>query len=146
MLGFKDGTNNLKAEDTEALDKNVWVAAGDGPDWLAGGTYLVTRRIRNRIEAWDRTTLLEQERVIGRQKGSGAPNGYDDEFAPMDFDIKDDKGTPLVDVDAHIRLVSPDHVGGVKMLRRGTQCRGAVSVARQHVGAPPGPPFHDINL
>jgi len=80
MLGFKDGTNNLKAEDTEALDKNVWVAAGDGPDWLAGGTYLVTRRIRNRIEAWDRTTLLEQERVIGRQKGSGAPNGYDDEF------------------------------------------------------------------
>ncbi len=55
MLGFKDGTNNLKAEDTEALDKNVWVAAGDGPDWLAGGTYLVTRRIRNRIEAWDRT-------------------------------------------------------------------------------------------
>ena len=105
MLGFKDGTNNLKAEDTEALDKNVWVAAGDGPDWLAGGTYLVTRRIRNRIEAWDRTTLLEQERVIGRQKGSGAPNGYDDEFAPLDFDIKDANGTPLVDVDAHVRLV-----------------------------------------
>ena len=47
---------------------------GDGPDWLTGGTYLVTRRIRMRIEAWDRTTLLEQERVIGRQKGSGAPN------------------------------------------------------------------------
>ena len=75
MLGFKDGTNNLKAEDTDALDKNVWVAKGDGPDWLTGGSYLVTRRIRNRIEAWDRTTLLEQERVIGRQKGSGAPNG-----------------------------------------------------------------------
>ena len=45
------------------------------PDWLTGGTYLVTRRIRMRIENWDRTTLLEQERVIGRQKGSGAPNG-----------------------------------------------------------------------
>ena len=50
-------------------------ADGDGPDWLTGGTYLVTRRIRMRIENWDRTTLLEQERVIGRQKGSGAPNG-----------------------------------------------------------------------
>jgi deferrochelatase/peroxidase EfeB len=119
MLGFKDGTNNVKAEDTEVLDKNVWVQKGDGPDWLAGGTYLVTRRIRNRIEAWDRTTLLEQERVIGRQKGSGAPNGYHDEFAPVDFDLKDAKGTPLVDVDAHIRLVAPEHVGGVKMLRRG---------------------------
>ncbi|OBF25947.1 peroxidase [Mycobacterium sp. ACS1612] len=119
MLGFKDGTNNIKAEDHDALDKNVWVAKGDGPDWLAGGTYLVTRRIRNRIEAWDRTTLKEQERVIGRQKGSGAPNGYTDEFAPVDFNIKDADGNPLVDVDAHIRLVSPDHLGGIKMLRRG---------------------------
>ena len=119
MLGFKDGTNNIKAEDSATLDKNVWVAKGDGPDWLAGGTYLVTRRIRNRIEAWDRTTLLEQERVIGRQKGSGAPNGYDDEFEPMDFGIKDAKGTPMVDVDAHVRLVSSDHLSGIKMLRRG---------------------------
>ncbi|MFG1930818.1 iron uptake transporter deferrochelatase/peroxidase subunit [Mycobacterium sp. NPDC048908] len=119
MLGFKDGTNNIKADDHDALDKNVWVATGDGPDWLAGGTYLVTRRIRNRIEAWDRTTLKEQERVIGRQKGSGAPNGYDDEFAPVDFGIKDADGNPLIDVDAHIRLVSPDHLGGIKMLRRG---------------------------
>ncbi|WP_101952330.1 iron uptake transporter deferrochelatase/peroxidase subunit [Mycobacterium sp. 3519A] len=119
MLGFKDGTNNIKAEDHDALDKNVWVAKGDGPDWLTGGTYLVTRRIRNRIEAWDRTTLKEQERVIGRQKGTGAPNGYTDEFAPVDFNIKDADGNPLVDVDAHIRLVSPDHLGGIKMLRRG---------------------------
>jgi deferrochelatase/peroxidase EfeB len=119
MLGFKDGTNNLKADDIDALDKNVWVAKGDGPDWLTGGTYLVTRRIRNRIEAWDRTTLKEQERVIGRQKGTGAPNGYNDEFAPVNFNIKDAKGTPLVDVDAHIRLVSPEHLNGIKMLRRG---------------------------
>jgi deferrochelatase/peroxidase EfeB len=119
LMGFKDGTNNLKAEDSGDLDHNVWVAKGDGPDWLAGGTYLVTRRIRMRIEAWDRTTLLEQERVIGRQKGSGAPNGYQDEFETLDFDSKDAKGNPLIDVDAHVRLVKPEHVGGVKMLRRG---------------------------
>jgi deferrochelatase/peroxidase EfeB len=37
LMGFKDGTNNIKAEDTELLDKNVWVAPGDGPDWLVGG-------------------------------------------------------------------------------------------------------------
>jgi deferrochelatase/peroxidase EfeB len=119
LLGFKDGTNNLKAEDTAGLDDNVWVAAGEGPGWLAGGSYLVTRRIRMRIENWDRTTLLEQERVIGRQKSSGAPNGYDEEFEPMDFNIKNAKGAPLVDVDAHVRLVSPDQHGGIKMLRRG---------------------------
>src|SRR5205085_8150151 len=87
LLGFKDGTNNLKAEDTERLDKNVWVAHGDGPDWLTGGTYLVTRRIRMRIESWDRTALKEQERIIGRRKGSGAPNGHQGEFDTVDFDI-----------------------------------------------------------
>ncbi len=37
----------------------------------------------------------------------------------MDFDIKNDKGKPLIDVDAHIRLVSPEHLGGIKILRRG---------------------------
>jgi deferrochelatase/peroxidase EfeB len=119
LFGFKDGTNNLKSEDSADLDKNVWVAKGDGPNWLAGGTYLVTRRIRMRIENWDRTALTEQERVIGRQKGSGAPNGYRDEFDELDFESTDDKGNPLIDVDAHVRLVKPEHVGGIRMLRRG---------------------------
>jgi deferrochelatase/peroxidase EfeB len=119
LLGFKDGTNNIKAEDTDLLTKNVWVADGDGPDWLTGGTYLVTRRIRMRIENWDRTALMEQERVIGRQKGSGAPNGYSGEFDTVDFDIIGPDAKALVDVDSHIRLVAPDHLNGVRMLRRG---------------------------
>lgn len=119
LLGFKDGTNNLKAEDTDLLDKNVWVAHSDGADWLTGGTYLVTRRIRMRVENWDRTSLVEQERVIGRQKGSGAPNGYQGEFDKVDFDIMGPDNKPLVDVDSHIRLVAPDHLGGMRMLRRG---------------------------
>ena len=119
LFGFKDGTNNLKAEDTDALDKHVWVAAGDGPDWLAGGTYLVTRRIRMRIEAWDRTTLLEQERVIGRQKGSGAPNGYATSSKSWTSTSRTTRAQPLIDVDAHIRLASPEHIGGIKILRRG---------------------------
>jgi deferrochelatase/peroxidase EfeB len=119
LMGFKDGTNNLKAEDTGDLNQNVWVDQGDGPYWLSGGTYLVTRRIRMRIEAWDRTTLLEQERVIGRQKSTGAPNGYHDEFNTLDLDSKDANGSPLIDVDAHVRLVAPEHLNGIKMLRRG---------------------------
>lgn len=119
LFGFKDGTNNIKADETELLDKQVWVADGDGPAWLAGGTYLLTRRIRMRIENWDRTTLLEQERVIGRQKGTGAPNGLTDEFDEIDFEITDGKGVPKVDVDAHVRLVSPQNLGGIEILRRG---------------------------
>ncbi|MBU9766495.1 deferrochelatase/peroxidase EfeB [Mycobacterium sp. TNTM28] len=119
LFGFKDGTNNLKADETELLDKNVWVADDDGPAWLTGGSYLITRRIRMRIENWDRTTLLEQERVIGRQKGSGAPNGLQQEFDELDFEITDGRGNPKIDVDAHVRLASAEHLGGIEILRRG---------------------------
>jgi len=119
LFGFKDGTNNIKADETDLLNQHVWVADGDGPAWLTGGTYLLTRRIRMRIENWDRTTLLEQERVIGRQKGSGAPNGLQDEFEELDFDMTDAKGKPMIDVDAHVRLVSPQNLGGIEILRRG---------------------------
>ena len=118
MFGFKDGTNNLKAEDAVALDEHVWVAEGDGPEWLIGGTYLVARRIRMRIESWDRTTLREQERVIGRYKGSGAPIGSDDEFSELDFHATSN-GEPLIDSDAHVRLASKENLGGIEILRRG---------------------------
>ena len=59
------------------------MAAGDGPAWLAGGTYLVTRRIRMLIETWDRHPLREQEPIIGRDKGAGAPLGQQAEFDPV---------------------------------------------------------------
>ncbi|MCV7227821.1 iron uptake transporter deferrochelatase/peroxidase subunit [Mycolicibacterium komossense] len=119
LFGFKDGTNNLKSDETDKLNQHVWVADGDGPKWLTGGSYLITRRIRMRIENWDRTTLLEQERVIGRQKGSGAPNGLTQEFQELNFDLKDKKNAPLIDKDAHVRLASPQHLGGIEILRRG---------------------------
>ena len=58
LFGFKDGTKNLKAENEQGLERFVWVGDGDsGADWLAGGSYLVTRRIRMLIEPWDTSTL-----------------------------------------------------------------------------------------
>ena len=119
LFGFKDGSNNLMAEDADALRRHVWVAHGDGPDWLTGGSYLVARRIRMRIEPWDRTSLREQERVIGRHKGSGAPIGDRDEFAPLDFEAVSGRGKPLIDPDAHVRLAAKENLGGIEILRRG---------------------------
>lgn len=119
LFGFKDGTANLRSDETDKLKNFVWVEDGDGPAWMNGGTYLVARRIRMRIEQWDRTTLLEQERVIGRQKGSGAPLGLADEFEELNFDLVNKKDEPLIDPVAHVRLASPQHLGGIEILRRG---------------------------
>ena len=119
LFGFKDGTNNLKAEDPDLLRDHVWVGQDDGPAWMVGGTYLVARRIRMHIEVWDRTSLVEQETLIGRRKGSGAPIGQQEEFAAVDLAATTEDGAPVIDTVAHIRLASPESLDGVRMLRRG---------------------------
>ena len=113
LMGFKDGTNNIRAE--EAMDRYVWVS--EGPDWMHGGTYLVARRIRMLIEIWDRSPLLEQEQTIGRHRASGAPLGKEDEFDPVDLKAKGPDGLPLIPVDSHVRLARKDP--DERILRRG---------------------------
>ncbi|ADG97001.1 Dyp-type peroxidase family [Segniliparus rotundus DSM 44985] len=118
LFGFKDGTNNIKAEETNELDKHIWVAKDDGPDWLVGGTYLVARRIRMNIERWDRDFLKDQEQTIGRTKESGAPLSGGGEFEPLDLDAK--LGVePAIPWNAHVRLASHQNLGGIRILRRG---------------------------
>jgi deferrochelatase/peroxidase EfeB len=119
LFGFKDGTNNLKAESEQALDRFVWVADGDsGADWLAGGSYLVTRRIRMLIEPWDTATLNEQERTVGRSKGEGAPLGQRKEFDPVDFRKQTPEGEPAIPETSHVFLANPEN-SGTAILRRG---------------------------
>jgi deferrochelatase/peroxidase EfeB len=118
LFGFKDGTNNLKSENDAALDRFVWVADGDsGADWLAGGSYLVTRRIRMLIEPWDTSSLNEQEQTIGRTKGAGAPLGQRREFDPVDFEKTVD-GEPAVPPTSHVFLANPTNAK-TAILRRG---------------------------
>jgi deferrochelatase/peroxidase EfeB len=118
LFGFKDGTRNLKAEDEQKLDRFVWVADGDsGADWLAGGSYLVARRIRMLIEPWDTSSLDEQERIIGRTKGVGAPLGQQKEFDPVDF-TKQVDGEFAVSEISHVFLAHPENAG-TAILRRG---------------------------
>ena len=123
LFGFKDGTANVKAEDADALGKHVWVAPGDdaanpSADWLAGGSYLVARRINMTIEVWDRQPLGEQEAFVGRTKESGAPLSGGTEFTEPDFEMPGHEG-PVIPADAHVRVVHPDFNGGARMLRRG---------------------------
>jgi deferrochelatase/peroxidase EfeB len=119
LFGFKDGTANIKAEEPAAVTEHVWVQPGDGPAWLAGGSYLVTRRIRMTIETWDRTLLREQEAIIGRNKGEGAPLSGGTEFSKPDFTKTGTDDAPLIDQTAHVRLAHPSGNDGRRILRRG---------------------------
>ncbi|WP_405801124.1 iron uptake transporter deferrochelatase/peroxidase subunit [Streptomyces sp. NBC_01506] len=111
LFGFKDGTRNVAGTDTAALDRHVWVSPKAGPDWMAGGSYLVARRIAMRIESWDRTSLKEQEDVFGRDKGEGAAVGKAKEH--------DEPFLKSMLPTSHVRLAHPDSNGGARMLRRG---------------------------
>ena len=128
LFGFKDGTNNIKAEDpADQLNEHLWVQPGDdaAASWMAGGTYYVARRIRMLAEVWDRLRLIEQEQTMGRDKRYGAPLSIanptksSEEFTAVDYTAKDDKGETLVPADAHIAVVSPEQNQGRRMLRRG---------------------------
>jgi deferrochelatase/peroxidase EfeB len=110
LMGFKDGTNNLTAEDGARLAQQVWVG-GEAPAWLRGGTYIVARRIRMLIEVWDRASLTDQEQTIGRVKASGAPLGARFEHDPV--------RPAALPPDSHVRLARPASNGGAALLRRG---------------------------
>ena len=119
LMGFKDGTNNIKAEDRAEMDKYVWVGDDTDQTWMVGGSYLVSRRIRMLIESWDADYIADQEKVFGRAKESGAPLTGKAEFDAPNLAAKTTGGTLTIDARAHIRLASPDNHGGAKLLRRG---------------------------
>jgi deferrochelatase/peroxidase EfeB len=121
LFGFKDGTANLKEEETAGLEKHVWVGVEDDPRarWLENGSYLVARRINMSIEVWDRTSLREQERVVGRDRAEGAPLSGGREHSRPDFSTDGRDGEPLIAMESHVRLAHPSQNRGVRMLRRG---------------------------
>jgi deferrochelatase/peroxidase EfeB len=110
LMGFKDGTANLRATDDAALNRLVWTDDG--------GTYQVVRVIRMLVEFWDRISLAEQENIFGRRRDSGAPLDGDDEFDEPDY-AADPIGnaTPLT---SHIRRANPRTplTEGSRILRR----------------------------
>jgi deferrochelatase/peroxidase EfeB len=115
LMGQVDGTNNPKATDPDFAAR-VFAA---GPAWLAGGSYLVVRRIRMLLDDWDGVALADQERVIGRRKDDGAPLSGGSEFTPPNFGARGADGALAIGANAHMRRASPAFNEGAVMLRRG---------------------------
>jgi deferrochelatase/peroxidase EfeB len=105
-LGFMDGISNPAVKDPAVADRLLWVVAGSGePSWAVGGTYQVVRLIRMFIEFWDRVSLSEQQNMIGRYRGSGAPIGMSSYKDVPDY-AKDRYGLD-VPLAAHMRVANP---------------------------------------
>ncbi|GAA3594505.1 iron uptake transporter deferrochelatase/peroxidase subunit [Klugiella xanthotipulae] len=119
LFGFKDGTANIMAEDHAAVTRSVWADASGDRGWMAGGTYLVTRKIHMTIETWDRARLEEQENIFGRDKGEGAPLSGTKEFDSPNFDAVRSDGGPAIPVNSHVHLAHPNNNKGAQILRRG---------------------------
>ncbi len=119
LLGFKDGTNNLRAENVSSMDRHVWVGADSDQPWMAGGTYLAVRRIRVHLEEWSSLPLEDQQLAIGRFRDSGAPLTGRREHDALEFQRLDNFGTPVIPTGAHVRVASPSLNNGAVILRRG---------------------------
>ena len=122
LMGQLDGTNNVSTSQ-EARGGPVWVDGGS-PGWMAGGSYLVVRRIRMLLDSWEALPVPAQERVIGRHKISGAPLGARQETDAVDLDARGPDGTPRIPANSHVRLSTPGQ--GEQMRRRGYAYRAGV--------------------
>ena len=119
LMGFKDGTRNVRGDDPADMDAHVWVGSETDQPWMRNGSYLVSRRIRMLIESWDTDFLQDQEAIFGRFKDTGAPLTGKHEFDTPDLDAVGKDGKHVIDLNSHIRLASPVTNDGVKILRRG---------------------------
>ncbi|MFD7449423.1 iron uptake transporter deferrochelatase/peroxidase subunit [Kitasatospora sp. NPDC059827] len=122
LMGQIDGTNNPRPGEDGFAAKVFCAPGGDQPAWLAGGSYLVFRRIRMLLDHWEELPVDRQERVIGRRKSDGSPLSApagSGEGTPVDLAAQGPDGALAVPADAHVRVAAPAGNGGAAMLRRG---------------------------
>ncbi|MEW2615041.1 Dyp-type peroxidase [Streptomyces sp. NPDC047880] len=111
---FTEGHGN-PATAAEITERAI-VKAGQGePSWAVGGSYQVIRIIRLATDFWDRDTIQEQERIIGRRRSGrwldGTPGTDRAAFAT-------DPHGSITPLDSHVRRAAPNPRIPPPMVRR----------------------------
>lgn len=116
-LGYHDGV--IVPHDEVEYDEGVWI--GSGP--ASGGTLLVIRRLQLDVAAFRALGDAAGDRVIGRERVSGAPLSGGVLADPADLTAKTPEGEYLVPLRSHVRAAHPSFTGSPLMLRRGYSYR-----------------------
>ncbi|MFI6697848.1 Dyp-type peroxidase [Streptomyces sp. NPDC050509] len=112
---FTEGFGN-PTEEREALDRAL-VRDGQGePPWAVGGSYQVVRIIRLATELWDKDSVHEQERIIGRRRDGRWLDGAPADEQP---NYRADPRGRLTPLGSHVRLATPDRRTPAPLVRRG---------------------------
>ena len=120
LFGFKDGTANVKAEETDrARGAHLGRRRRRRARRLAGRR-LLPRRAPDQHGHRDLGPAAARRAGgdVGRTKGTGAPLSGRRRAHRPDFAMPGSDG-PVIPADAHVRVVHPDQNGGARMLRRG---------------------------
>lgn len=107
LMGQVDGTDNPKLGSAD-FAKQVWMT--DSPAWCRGGTQLVLRRIRMKLDTWDSLGREAKEFAIGRRLSNGAPLSGKHLNDIPDFEKVDERGLPMISEVAHIRRASAQNL------------------------------------
>lgn len=111
---FTEGYGN-PATSAEVAERAIVTADQDEPAWAVGGSYQVIRIIRLATDFWDRDSIHEQERIIGRRRDGRWLDGTPSDERPVFAADPHGRTTPL---DSHVRRAAPDRRHPPPLVRR----------------------------
>ncbi|MFE9404724.1 Dyp-type peroxidase [Streptomyces sp. NPDC006530] len=111
---FTEGFGN-PADHPDVVARAIVRPAPGQPPWAVGGSYQVVRVVRLATDLWEKDSVTEQERIIGRRQDGRWLDGTPAEKEP---DFASDPQGSVTPLDSHVRLAAPDRRSPPPLVRR----------------------------